>query len=194
VRVIGNTLSLGSLRRLSVEPKRFTGHYRRSASGNMTATKTWIEDPADVLEMADCLLSYLDPGYTKYGFEHRRNRRAVYPTALKRAKLLLNVRSCIRNGRQYWYVDPRWRDRLELAGIDPDDLKVVDQFRWAHAWDQLTNGSTFRKADQQQRIDSGIEPPPLESIERIIECSAQYAPADPNAILPNAAFYGNGYG
>jgi len=160
----------------------------------MTATKTWIEDPSDVLEAVDALLHYLDPGYTKFGYEHRLNRRALYPTAIKRAKLLLNVRSCIRNGRQFWYVDHRWRARLELAGIDPNDLKVVDQFRWAHAWDQLTNGNTFRKADQQQRIDSGLEPPPLESIERIIECSAQYAPPDPNATLPNAAFYGNGYG
>jgi hypothetical protein len=155
------------------------------------ATIQWVEDPDDVLEALDALLCYLLPGRTKCRNEYRLNRRALYAAVMKHAQLLLGVCGCNLGGRHLWYLDKdnRWRERLALAGIDPDNLEVVDQFRWAHAWDQLKNENTFRKGDQQQRINLGLDPPPLEPIVKNVQLPAQNA-----VILPNAAFYGNGYG
>src|SRR2546430_14891930 len=116
------------------------------------ATKTWVEDPGDVLEAIDALLCYLLPGRTKCRNEYRLNRRALYPNAMKRAELLLNVCGCNLGGLRHWYLDNRWRARLELAGIDPETLEVADQRRWWFAWDQLKTENTFRQGDQRRKI------------------------------------------
>jgi hypothetical protein len=159
-------------------------------------TKTWIETADDVLEALDALLCYLSPDRQKCRNAHRFNRRPLYPLAIKRAARLLHVRGTELGDMGYWYLGKRWPQRLELAGIDPQTLEVVDQRRWAHAWEQLSTENTFRQGDQRRKINSDREPPPLEPVERVIYCGnskRSESPLDDNTVFGWSG-YGNGYG
>jgi hypothetical protein len=68
----------------------------------------------------------------------------------KRAKLLLHV---IRR-KGHAFLSPKWRARLELAGVSPDTLEIVDARRWAWAWTQL-KVYRFRSAIQLQNLALG---------------------------------------
>jgi hypothetical protein len=70
-------------------------------------------------------------------------RRKLHGKAMFRAWQLLNVQG---NHGYIWLRDT-WRERLELAGIDPESMLVIDQRRWARAWKMLVDTWRFRKAD-----------------------------------------------
>jgi hypothetical protein len=155
-------------------------------------TKIWTETADDVLEALDVLLCYLSPDRQKCRNTHRFNRRPLYPLAIKRAQSLLHVCGTELAGNRYWYLDKRWRERLELAGIDQETLEVTDQRRWWFAWEQLRTENTFRQGDQRRKINSDREPPPLEPVERVIYCGNSKDPLDDNTVFGGNT-YGNGY-
>ncbi|MBV9999947.1 MAG: hypothetical protein JO015_12650 [Verrucomicrobia bacterium] len=91
--------------------------------------KRWRDRPtADILACVRVLLFYLGvpvPPPDRHG-----PVRPLTSMAMNQAKVLLNVRG--RAGA--WTLNPKWRERLELAGVDPDGLRVIDERRWAWAW------------------------------------------------------------
>lgn len=115
----------------------------------------WCWEPDDLLNSLDLLLVYL-------GFNDRIQRReitapinrkrpqediipfrrAIVRKAWKASVCLLcpAKRKPIPFGGFYWGRHPRtdYRERLALAGIDIDTVKVFDRRRFAFAWSQLT--------------------------------------------------------
>jgi hypothetical protein len=122
--------------------------------------KTFHEYPDDVLDAADMLLTIL------LGQPSRRLsdwRRPPYSLSIERAYQLLNVVSRYRDGKKKWtLVGPpksKWEQRLELAGVDPVSLEVVDQKRWNLAWLQLSTTNKFLAPQQRTNIALKIEAP-----------------------------------
>src|SRR4051794_19705241 len=52
--------------------------------------------------------------------------------AEERARVLLHLirRRDAATGQVTWKLDPNWRQRLQLAGVDPRTVQVVDEARW----------------------------------------------------------------
>jgi hypothetical protein len=126
----------------------------------MQGTTTWIEAPDDVLEAADALLLYVIHGRQRR-CEHTSKRRPLYKGAMDRARVLLNVQLTMRpdeQGLKYWFVPKGWEERLKLAGVHPETLKVEDDRRWAYAWQQLIK-YTFTNKEQRKMIALGLEVP-----------------------------------
>jgi hypothetical protein len=120
--------------------------------------KGWSKYPetdADTLDMADMLIGYLERRAPR---REGGTRRAVFNSATFRALQLLNVQR--RKGQ--WYLRWTWRSRLELAGIDPETMEVVEPRRWARAWLMLSTTWRFRKADaiRGNALDSDAPWPP----------------------------------
>jgi hypothetical protein len=63
--------------------------------------------------------------------------------------------------REGWYLDKDWRERLELFGIDPETLKIVDQQRFSFVWSDLKRGQGVSKHRQQLRINRLEESEPV---------------------------------
>jgi hypothetical protein len=110
----------------------------------------WIEYDTDTLDAADAYLAYVlpraarrEPRIGSGPAKGRPMRRKLHGNATFRAWQLLNIQ----RNRGYIWLRDTWRWRLELAGIDPDSMQVVEPRRWARAWKLLVDTWRFRKAD-----------------------------------------------
>jgi hypothetical protein len=111
----------------------------------------YVEYDADTLDAADAYLAYLlpraaqrEPKIVGSGpAKGRSMRRKLHGNAVHRAIQLLNIQRY----HEYIWLRETWPERLELAGIDPDTMQVVDSRRWARAWQLLVDTWRFRKAD-----------------------------------------------
>jgi hypothetical protein len=100
--------------------------------------------PEELLESIHALLLYLPEGG---------ERLALAKRGLGWARKLLNVKYRSNSaGLSKWRLQCDWRERLELFGIDPDTLKVVDQERFALVWSDLKRGEPISKHRQRLRI------------------------------------------
>ena len=138
-----------------------------------------IEYDTDTLDAADMWVAYLLPreprrearmgppatkGKQGSGLAvERRMRRLLHGNAMFRAWQLLNIQRY----HGYAWLRDTWRDRLELAGIDPDSMQVVEPRRWARAWKLLVDTWRFRKAEAQYGNTLNLDAPwPCEPVIR----------------------------
>jgi hypothetical protein len=118
----------------------------------------WIFYPEGTLAALRMLLLYF--GFPEYARGPKVERLYVYPSDLWRARVLLGCRnSKAENPRQeHLHLGAGWESNLVTAGINPKTLEVVDQKRWALAWEQGLKKSrhpTFYPERIEARYDRG---------------------------------------
>jgi hypothetical protein len=121
----------------------------RPASG----VKRYEVSPEDVLASLRMLLLYLpeDEGC-----------RALQGRGNEWARRLLNVQYYTSpDGEKRWLLDHAWSERLELFGIDPETLKIVDLQRFGLVWSDLKRGNGVKKHRQRLRVNRLEEAEPI---------------------------------
>lgn len=141
--------------------------------------RVFLEEPGDVQECIRLLLLYLQ-------LTHDGRPRAVYSRAIKRACRLLKIMIQWHDGRPSWVLSKEWRDRLRLAGLDPDNpMRVVCQRRWDNAWEQLITTGTFRDDRARRDIATGKKSPRAEARVKAIALAPKKPEQTFNEFLPN---------
>src|SRR5690349_15946771 len=142
----------------------------------------WDRKAEDILHAVRRLLGYF--GIQVWPPANPDRPQPIVPNfAEERARVLLHLirRRDRATGQVTWKLDPNWRQRLELAGVDPRTVRVVSETRWKWAWVQLRHKS-FKAALQQQRIALGDEPPEIEP--DLLTKVVQHWEAEPDSSHP----------
>ena len=134
-----------------------------------------IEYDTDTLDAADMYLAYVlpraarrEPKIGSGSAQGRPMRRLLHHSAIFRSWQLLNIQRY----HGYAWLRDTWRNRLELAGIDPESMQIVEPRRWARAWQRLSTTWRFRKADaiQGNTLDWDAPWPPEPVIRGLRKC------------------------
>ncbi len=103
---------------------------------------------------------------------------------MKLALRLVGVSSEWENGALVWSLASMWRLKLRWAGLDPESWDVVDESRWALAWQQLIGTGTFRIDAQKRSLEMGkVAPAPSDHVlvmGSTIRSRAKEKPAPPS--------------
>jgi hypothetical protein len=150
-----------------------------------------MEYDTDTLDACDAYFAYLlprvprrEPRIGTGNALNRRMRRKLHGNAVFRAIQLLNIQ----RNRGYIWLRDSWRDRLELAGIDPDSMQVVEPRRWARAWQLLSTTWRFRKADAQYGNTLNLDAPwPPEPVIRGLRKAPRQPRKEPKRIIQEPA-------
>ena len=136
----------------------------------------FLETPGDVQECIRLLLTYFD--LPRDG----EAPRPVYGKAIKRACRVLKIMA-LPNGRTpLWKLPGEWRERLKLAGLDPDNpIRVVCHRRWDNAWRQLVETETFKDDVARADIATGKRSPKAEPMVKAIAEKAKKRSVDGEA-------------
>ena len=110
--------------------------------------RSYEETAEETRGAIDCLCRYLEAG----------ERTPLHNRAMYRALQVLNVK----RRRSGWSQSPKWRYRLELAGIDPVTREVVDRRRWARCWAMVSKTWKFYQSEaiRGNALDSDAPWPP----------------------------------
>ena len=109
--------------------------------------RTFIDEPDTVRDSIRMILRHFGEGL---------EARCVPHQAFKKAARILKCMAHLEEKRVTWSMGREWRERLKLAGLDPDSLEVVDEGRWDLCWEQLCETWTFRDDVARRQIALGV--------------------------------------
>ena len=110
--------------------------------------RVYIDEPKTVIDCVRLLLCHTrEKGYG----------RTIPHMSLKRAARILKLMVEYEPDKVTWRLAREWKDRLKLAGLDPESLEVVDEERWDLCWEQLVETWTFRDDVARRQIALGVK-------------------------------------
>ena len=109
--------------------------------------------------MARMLLIYHGEEIKAESFGDEKGRVVCYYNAIRRARRLLGIH--VQAGGREWgrlpkeFLSSMWRERVTVAGLDPDTLSVINVKRWALTWERLKTDHEYYPAEIENAYQMG---------------------------------------